>query len=405
MNSWTQKYVGALALWCLSAMFAMLLMHTQAQAQTQTQTAPRNVYLASGQVHTSQAVQGDLMAAGGRVSVDHAVSGDANLAGGSVEVRAPVGDDLRVAAGSVTLASMVGGELVLSAGSVTLTPLAAVAQGARLYGGTVTIGGNLAGPLTVSAQKIYLNGDIKGDVRLVAEMIELGPQAKLGAALSYASPTEMLRAPGAVVLGTVTREDRSTGQYGKGGCYEHGDHAEHDSAMHMQASGPGWLGGVFGFLALTALGALALLIFPVFLPRAASTVKTSPGWSVAVGLGVLVAVPVFAVLLCVTLLGIPLGFAVMALYPALIMLGLMVGVLALSVALRSALRQREGTSFGNRLMWFALALAVLMLLAWVPFIGALLGAVVMLAGLGGGALDWYRRRRPLTPSPSPLSSA
>jgi hypothetical protein len=389
---------------CLGAMFAMLLMHTQARAQAQAAAAPRNLYLANGQVHTTQAVQGDLMAAGGRVSVDHAVKGDANLAGGSVEVRAPVGDDLRVAAGSVTLASTVGGELVLSAGSVTLTPLAAVAQGARLYGGTVTIGGNLTGPLTVSAQKIYLNGEVKGDVRLVAEVIELGPQAKLGAALSYASPTEMLKAPGAVVLGTVTREDRSTGSYGKHG--ERADHArDHDGAMQMQARGPGWLGGVFGFLALTALGALALLIFPVFLPRAASTVKTSPGLSVAVGLGVLVAVPVFAVLLCVTLLGIPLGFAVMALYPALIMMGLVVGVLALSVALRSVLRQREGTSFANRLMWFALALAVLMLLAWVPFIGAALGGVVMLAGLGGGALDWYRRRRPLTPSPGPLSGA
>jgi hypothetical protein len=394
-------------------MFAMLLTHTQAHAQATAkptaqptaQAAPRNVYLASGQVHTSQAVQGDLMAAGGRVSVDHAVSGDANLAGGSVEVRASVGDDLRVAAGSVLLASTVGGELVLSAGSVTLTPLAAVAQGARLYGGTVTIGGSSAGPLTVSAQKIYLNGEVKGDVRLMAEVIELGPQAKLGAALSYASPTEMLKAPGAVVLGTVTREDRSTGEYGKTGRYERGDRADHDRAMQMQASGPGWLGGVFGFLALTALGSVALLIFPVFLPRAASAVKTSPGLSVAVGLGVLVAVPVFAVLLCITLLGIPLGFAVMALYPALIMMGLVVGILALSVALRAALRQRDGTSFANRLMWFALALAALMLLAWVPFIGAALGAVVTLAGLGGGALDWYRRRRPITPAPGPLAIA
>ena len=338
------------------------------------------------------------MAAGGRVSVDHAVSGDANLAGGSVEVRAPVGDDLRVAAGSVTLASAVGGELVLSAGSVTLTPLAAVAQATRLYGGTVTISGNLAGPLTVSAQKIYLNSDVKGDVRLVAELIELGPQAKLGAALSYASPTELLKAPGAVVAGTVTREDRSTSHYGnRGDRAAQGRSQDHDAAMRMNASGPGWLGGVFGFLAMCALGAVALLIFPVFLPRAASTAKTRLGLSLLVGLGVMLAVPMLAVLLCFTLLGIPLGIAVMALYPALIMLGLLVGVLALSALLqttvRSAARPPEVGTFGNRLLWFALALALLMLLAWVPFVGALLGTVVMLAGLGGLALEWYQRRR------------
>ena len=396
MNSSGQKFAATLAACLIASMLALPAAQAQTPSQTQTPTppqpSPRNVYLTSGQVHTSQAVEGDLMAAGGRVSVDHAVKGDASLAGGSVDVRAPVGDDLRVAAGSVTLASTVGGDLVLSAGSVTLTPLATVAQSTRLFGGTITMGGNLAGPLTVSAQKIYLNGEVKGEVRLEAELIELGPQAKLGGALSYASPTELLKAPGAVVLGPVTREDRSTGHYGK-----NGDRAErdHDSSMRsMNASGSGWLGGVFGFLALTALGAVALLIFPVFLPRAASAVKTSPGLSVAVGLGVLLAVPVFAVLLCVTLLGIPLGFAVIALYPALIMMGLVVGVLALGTVLRVALRKSEAPTFANRLMWFALALAVLMLLAWVPFIGALLGAVAVLTGLGGGALEWYRRRRP-----------
>lgn len=405
MNPLSQKFYAGLAM----CFFALTLAWPFAQAQTQSQTSPktppspstspRNVYLASGQVHTSQAIEGDLMAAGGRVSVDHPVQGDASLAGGSVEVRAAVGDDLRVAAGSVTLAGTVGGDLVLSAGSITLTPLATVAQGTRLYGGTVTMAGNLAGPLTISAQRIYLNGEVKGDVRLVADLIELGPQAKLGAALSYASPTELLKAPGAVVLGTVTREDRSTGHYGKPSDHD----SDPDRAMHnRQASGPGWLGGVFGFLALTALGAVALLSFPGYLPRAASTVQTSPGLSVAVGLGVLLAVPVFAVLLCITLLGIPLALAVMALYPALIMMGLVVGVFALGLVLRTAVRQSKALTFGNRLMWFALALAVLMLLAWVPFIGALLGAFVMLAGLGGGAVEWYRRRATVTPAPIPL---
>jgi cytoskeletal protein CcmA (bactofilin family) len=409
MNSSRPQFAASLMACCLGLTLAWPCAHAQAGTQTNAQTnapaastPPRNVYLTSGQVRTSQPTEGDLMAAGGRVNVDHAVKGDASLAGGSVEVHAAVGDDLRVAAGSVTLDSPVGGELVLSAGSITLTPLATVAQDTRLYGGTVTMGGKLAGSLTVSAQKIYLNGEVQGDVRLVAELIELGPQAKLGATLSYASPTELLKAPGAVVMGTVTREDRSTGHYGKNGERPERDH---DVAMRMNVSGPGRLGGVFGFFALCALGAVALLIFPAFLPRAASTVKTAPGLSVAVGLGVLLAVPVFAVLLCVTLLGIPLGFAVMALYPALIMLGLLVGVLALGFMLRTALRQAEAQTFGHRLMWFALAWVVLMLLAWLPFIGALLGAIVMLAGLGGGAVEWYRRRGPMSPAPASLLAA
>ncbi len=383
-------------------------------AAANVEAAAPNVHLVSGQVHTSQQVEGDLMAAGGRVSVDHAVNGDANLAGGSVEVRAAVGDDLRVAAGSVMLSSTVGGEALLSAGSVTLTPTAAVAQGTRLYGGSVTVGGSLAGPLAVSAQTIYLNGEVKGDARLVAEKIELGPLARLGGALSYSSPTEILKAPGAVVLGAVTRETRSTGRYGRSSdssdssdAAERPGHGQMDreSSMSMHASGPGWLGGVFAFLALLAFGAVALLICPVFMPRAANTVKTSPGLSLAAGLGVVIAVPVLAVLLFATLLGIPLGFAVMALYPALGLTGFVVGVLAFSMWLRALLRRSEFNTYASTLLWFALTLALLMLLAWLPFIGGLLGLSVMLIGLGGGALEWYRRRQTPTPASGAIKQA
>jgi len=151
-------------------------------------------------------------------------------------------------------------------------------------------------------------------------------------------------------------------------------------------------------LVLLAFGAVALLIFPLWLPRAANTAKTSPGLNLEVGLGSLLAMPVFAVPLCVTVIGLTLGFALMAIYPALLVLAWVVGVLALSIWWRAALNRPPPTSSASTFKWFVLALAVLMLLAWLPFTGMLFALLVMLAGLGGpagacGAVS-QRRTRP-----------
>ena len=356
----------------------------------------RNIYMAGGQVRTANAVEGDLFAAGGRVIVDQPVKGDAALAGGSIDVRAPVGDDLRVAAGSATIESTVGGELFASAGSITLTSTARVAHAASLFGGGVTIDGTIDGPLKVYAQKIVLNGEVKGDAHLAGEQIELGPKAKIGGALSYASAAGLKQASGASIGGAIAREVRSADRDG----HRSGDRNGHDDRdgdwhmqMQMQGTGPGWVGGVLAFVALLAFSTVFVLVFPVFAARAPDTLKKSPWLALALGFAALLAVPLLAVLLFITLLGIPLGIAVMALYPALLMTGFVVGVLFIARLVQAALGKGAPDSFAKTIGYFALALLLVLLVAMIPFIGALVSAVVMLLGLGGVALELHRRRQ------------
>ena len=363
-----------------------------ASASASTSTSSRNVYLAGGQVRTATAVEGDLFAAGGRVIVDQPVKGDAALAGGSVDVRAAVGDDLRVAAGSVIIESTVGGELLASAGSITLTSTARVANTASLFAGSVTIDGKIDGPLKVYAQKIVLNGEVIGDAHLAGEQIELGPTAKIGGALSYASAAGLKQASGASIGGATTREARSADRDGDHRGDRRGDR-DGDWHMQMGGTGPGWLGWVFGFVALLAFAAVFVLVFPVFAARAPDTLKKSPWLALAVGFGALVAVPLLAVLLFITLLGIPLGIAVMALYPALLMTGYVVGVLFIARRAQTALGKGAPGSFAMTIGYFSLALLLVLLVAMIPFIGALVSAVVMLLGLGGVVLEVVRRRR------------
>src|SRR5690606_16560227 len=128
--------------------------------------------------------------------------------------------------------------------------------------------------------------------------------------------------------------------------------------------------------------------------RSADQIKTSPWLALALGLATAVAVPVLAALLFITVLGIPLGLLVLSLYPVLLLLGLLLGVLFIAHLLGRALRRAPGDTFALNLLFFALALLVVLLLANVPFAGGLVIALLTLAGLGALLLEIRDRRRP-----------
>lgn len=347
----------------------------------------RNVYLAGSSVRHGLAVDGDFIVAGGKVTIDQPVKGDVMAVGGSVDIRASVGDDVRAAGGDVTIENTIGGELFASGGSITLAKPARVAGPAALYGGTVVIDGKLEGPLTAGAQKIMVNGELNGETRLRAEQIEIGPAARISGPLSYSSPNELVRAQGAAVTGAVTRVDGSFAGHER-------DMSRANREWHMRSQRGGtWAGAIFMFFALLACAAVLLLVFPVFSTAASDTVRESPWLALAIGFGAIVAVPILAVLLFVTVLGIPLGIIVLALYPALLLMGYVVGVLFVARRAQSAMRKDAPNRFGTMIGFFALALLLVTLMSRLPFVGSLVVLVVTVLGVGASVLEVHSRRQ------------
>lgn len=381
--------IAALALAALAAS----ALHAQPAAGSAPSPAAgsRNVYAGGAQVRPAGPVEGDFMAGGGRIVLDQPVRGDATLAGGTVDVRAPVADDLRVAGGDISLESSVGGELFASGGQVALRPGATVTGMARLYGAAITVDGRIGGNLRAGGQKVTINGEVQGDAYVDGGEIVLGPQARIGGVLSYASESELKKAETSVVTGGVTRRavDGSPGQ---------------GASRAPQPPGPGAFiaGGIMSFLALLACGAVFILLLPAFGRHASDRVRTSPWLALAVGFAMLVAVPVLAVLLFVTLLGIPLGLAVLALYPVMLLAGFVLGVLFLAGRLPAALRKGEPSRFAASVGWFALALLLVMLVGAVPVVGGIAVGLLSLAGIGALVLEIHARRqraRPMAPVP------
>jgi len=110
--------------------------------------------------------------------------------------------------------------------------------------------------------------------------------------------------------------------------------------------------------------------------------RGDPGIGLLLGFIALVCVPIAAVILAVTIIGIPLALAVLLLY----FLMLIVGYAAVGVMLGDAalgkLRSRDAARVGWRVGAAMSAMLALALLTRIPFVGGLVTFAALLAGLG-----------------------
>ncbi|MFW5329612.1 hypothetical protein [Hydrogenophaga sp. ZJX-1] len=354
----------------------------------QTVAGEGNVHAAGSSVRSEASVKGDFLAMGGRVAVEHPVADDALLLGGHVDVRAPVGDDLRAAGGDVLVESPVGGDVMAAAGNLKLTSTAHVAGRADLAGGDVVIEGRVDGPLTVRARRLVLNGPVGGGVQAAVERLELGPQARVGGGLRHTAST-FTRDAAAVVSGPLERVERLFEDHARWGRDERPPMREDRGSM---MGGWWWLVPLStGLLGVLALAGAVLFVFSGFAGRAAHQIETDPWRALGVGALLLVALPVLAVLLVFTLLGIPLGLVVLVLYPPLLLLGWLIGALFAARWLATHASPEEAVGTAVPFGWMAAAVVGLFVLGAVPVVGPLLATATMAAGLGACVLEWRRQ--------------
>lgn len=352
-------------------------------------TEAGNIYFSGGEVRINEPVSADLFAAGRQIFIEEAVAADAALAGGTIEVSAEIGEDLRAAGGTVSINRNVGGEVLAVGRTVRIANGINVGGPALLAGSDVAVGGTVNSSIKAYGNKIVIFGEIKGDARLYGEEIVLMPGAKIGGNLVYASSAPLTADETRVVAGNVTRE-KSPDAWG-----------DKDASV----SGAGWFQPVF-FLSMFATGALLFLIFPGAVTGAQQAIRQYPGRSLLSGLVLLSAIPPIAIIMMITVIGIPVGFSLLALYPLILLLGFLGAAFFLGRRAADAMRQPTDVSLPRQLAFLGLALLLLGLAAMIPFLGMLFICIALIAGAGGwavwtfGRIQSIRHGRDETPSPA-----
>ncbi len=332
---------------------------------TESQEVLGDFYAAGGTVSMSGAVAGDLYAAGGTVALDGEVAEDVVVFGGSVQIAGAVGDDVRVIGGEATISGEVEGDVLVLGGIVRILETSQIRGDVLFLGGEVSIEGTVNGSVTGRAEGIRIDGPVMGDVSITsARPLELGDRANIDGDVEYRSLQDVVRAPGSVVAGDVTKKETSAA---------------------MEASS-------FSMLSLLILFFTSLVYLFLFKKKLDPFMREtmhSFGKRGAIGLATIVAVPVAVVILMITVIGMPIGIALASALTFLSVIAWSLGGIFLGVVLA---RLVEGQATLT-LKWTLVGTLVFGLFSYIPFIGGLLIAVVVLIVLGSMVRTIYIRIR------------
>jgi cytoskeletal protein CcmA (bactofilin family) len=325
-----------------------------------SRTIEDDLYIAGRSVRVNGTIDGDVAAAGGDVEIDGQVSGDALAAGGTLRIGGVIGRSLRASAGTLIIDAHIGRDAVLAGGTVDVSQGGQVGRDLVVGGGNITLSGTVSRDAVIRGGTVVIGGTIQGNARVRATQIVLLPTARIGGKLRYAAQAIQIP-PGARITGGTERIPASP---------------RSRAAVLSQV----WR-SLAEALALLVLG---LVIFAVA-PRGASAVVTNVGRrfgrNILTGFILVVAVPAAALVLLVTLIGIPVSVEAMLLYLATLYPGQVFVASWLGSSILQAVRRGSGTPPST--VWsLVLGTVILVLLFAIPYAGWAVHFVAILMGFG-----------------------
>ncbi len=318
-------------------------------------------YLAGKSINVLAPVNGDVIAAGQRLAVEATVSDDVIAAGERIAIRADIGDDVRLAARQVDVSGSVADDAVVAGETVILAKESRVGNRFWAAGRLVEVNGEVGSELRVAGQSIVIGGTIGGDATLVGQRIEILPTARISGNLVYRSNQPAVIADGATIGGTVEQKPLETPE---------------------KPDVPAWPFAIGLLLSLLVCLNVLYWLLRRRMHDAEAVIRSDTFRALGVGLAVVLVMPVVAIILLVTVLGIPLGLILLLLYPVLLFLGFAAGILWLAARLLSLLMQVDIESAGRRILGTLVALIVFVISQIIPLVGTLVFVFLLLAGVG-----------------------
>jgi cytoskeletal protein CcmA (bactofilin family) len=340
-------------------------------------TFSEDLYLAGDRVEFSGDAHGDLFVAGRAVSVEGRVRSDLMIAGATIVVKGRVQDDMRVAGRVLLLDDVrVTDTLIAAAEVLRVSAGSEVGGPAWLLGRRIDIAGSLRRELRAAAARVRISGTVDGDVVLAARDIEILPTARVRGSLVYWSGQEARIEPGAQIRGPIVhRQPEFLDRAGR--------------ILTVVAT----ITRALFVVNLLAAGLILFLLFPGFTVSAARTIQREPGASLALGIVLVAGIPVVLGCLVLSIVGAPLGLALVPVYLVALLIGLLTAAFCLGELGAHAVLRRPELSRGAHVAGLLVALTALSLVRLIPIAGNVILLLAVVVGLGGWTLRVYRRYR------------
>jgi len=369
---------GAVAL-VLTSFAALFSIPSPAAAATEFRKGPSveirkdevikgNVFLSGKRVEVMGTVDGDVFVTGKDIEIDGHITGDLISAGRDVYIRGQVDGNVRSAGNTVTVIGKVGRNISFFGDTVNIDAKGAVDGSVMMFGSEVSIAGKLGRDVLFAGDRVFVNGSVGGSIDAKGAEMEIGSSAQVDGPIRFESEKEPIVSSSAKLASPV--------QFTK-----HVERREH-FGKHS---------GVWAAFLAAAFVLFGLVLFRVMPQFSLDAARAAESYGAALGLGVLVmfAVPIAALIACVTFVGLFVGLStfvlwLIALYAAQTVVGAVVGEWILGRA----------TDIWGRIGRMALGVLIIRAATLIPHLGGWVKFAVLLWGMGAISLALYRRFQP-----------
>ncbi|HEY9245818.1 MAG TPA: hypothetical protein VIO11_03130 [Candidatus Methanoperedens sp.] len=330
---------------------------------TKNEVVNDDIYFAGSSVTVDGTINGDLVVAGGEIKVNGKINGSVMAAGGTITINGIVTNDIRAAGGEVRIGGNVEENVLVFSGNLILDKNARIGRDLTLGAGTASIDGSVDGNIDGGVSNLEIGGATKGNVTVrIDNSIRISPGATIGGNLEYTAPSQ--GEISGVVSGKTTFKETP---------------ARKENLMSKTT------GEIIGYFMLLLIGILSLILAPGLTQKISDNVAVKPLKNLFWGLVFLIIIPIVAILLFITIIGIPLSLMlliiyIIILYISRIYVGLWIGQYVLE-------KLRKGTK--SRILTMALGLLILVICVNLPVIGILINIIIFILGFGTIILTGY----------------
>ncbi|WP_223631635.1 polymer-forming cytoskeletal protein [Corallococcus sp. EGB] len=256
-------------------------------------------------------------------------------------------------------------------------------ESAVVYGGNLVVKGMVEGDAVVFGGNLEIQGHVEGDAHAFGGNVILGPNAQVEGDVS-AFGGQVQKADGAVVEGSL----ESFGGAGLGrmvageikrGMRDTQDYdasADHDDDDDHDDHGGGLASFILQFALLFGLGFLGQMFFPARMKELGDEIRANPSRNFLVGVVGMVALFLLSIVLSITLIGIPVAFALLVAS----MLGTALSYAAIASEVGTRLPVMRGRK--TQAVVLALGLGLILLVSHIPVLGVFLNLVLIPLAFG-----------------------
>lgn len=324
-------------------------------------------YALGDSIAISGKISEDLMLAGRSLTLNGEIKKDIGVIGGTVDFHGTAGDDVRIVGGTVTIAGEIAGDLVVMASELNVLSTANIGGDILFFGTVADISGTVGKNIIGNSSELRVDGEVKGGIDVTTTNLVLGERAKIAKNVSYTSNTELTRSQNAEVTGEITR-----------------------SSEVLPVAQPMKL--VLVPLLLTMFASLVwFLLFKPFTARVKEGARLHFTRSLTIGFGLFFLTPISAFILIASTLGSILGFTIIFLYIA----GILVSLGLLGIVAGSYLVTLLPKAGELGVVQIVLGVLVVHALMYIPIVGPIILVILLLSTLGSVAERCYLSLRSL----------